>query len=646
VAGDVYKYPSALSGLEEHGQGNSDIMNNGLNWNWKKIELLQTIRKTPFVIVFNILLFLIVGSIFYFSITDKESENHSSEFLLINQADIKPYDPYILDKYYLPIPDKSRFLLNLSELKHDKYFEIIVNPNNRYDIEFRNDDQLVGELSIKAEETLNRVPETAVEAGYNKIVVIPVSGNNFAIGYFQTINNFEDNVIFQEYGVQRYGRVRGSRNEGSPYDITGIIAYLDGHDDNSLDIRIKNIGALSLKLISISTKDKQQELSFSDNGFVNHLDAADPDYHFFHFDNVPDSMMDDWRNLYIYYQYENDAEIKETFISPFPRSNKQVFDNTVIRDKGNITEFDFIEILDKEIYFSESPLMVDSPIIIPKGYRLFIEKGQTIDLVSGAFILSYSPIEFAGTEKDPILIKSSDNNGQGIAVIQANDDSIIQYAIFDHLSSPRSGIWELSGAIVFYESDVNIDHSVIRNNSSEDALNIIRSAFSIENTMFSNTFGDALDSDYSQGRIMGAQFTDTGNDGLDISASSIDISDTSFYQIGDKAISVEEKSDVFVENVNIENTIIGVESKDLSQINGEHVLITNAQIGYALYQTKPEFGPASINITHSEMKGYIGLDYLLQRDSSLVLNEQKMFERSRKKETLLFDKLIIGETIK
>jgi hypothetical protein len=193
---------------------------------------------------------------------------------------------------------------------------------------------------------------------------------------------------------------------------------------------------------------------------------------------------------------------------------------------------------------------------------------------------------------------------------------------------------------------VKIIRSVFKDYTSEDALNIIRSVFSIENTLFSNTYGDALDSDFSQGIIVGSHFKNIGNDGLDISASSIDVSDTTFYQIGDKAISVGEKSDVFVENISIENTIIGVESKDLSQIYGDHVSISNAQIGYALYQKKPEFGPANINITNSEMEGYIGLDYLMQNDSTLELNNQKMRERSKKKETLLIDKLIIGETIK
>ena len=58
------------------------------------------------------------------------------------------------------------------------------------------------------------------------------------------------------------------------------------------------------------------------------------------------------------------------------------------------------------------------------------------------------------------------------------------------------------GNSLLQRSDVKISHSVFRNNTSEDALNIIRSDFSIEFTLFSNTVGDALDSDFSLGSIV------------------------------------------------------------------------------------------------------------------------------------------------
>jgi len=102
---------------------------------------------------------------------------------------------------------------------------------------------------------------------------------------------------------------------------------------------------------------------------------------------------------------------------------------------------------------------------------------------------------------------------------------------------------------------------------------------------------------------------------------------------------------VYVEKISIDNAIIGIASKDLSQVYGDQIVISNIHIGYALYQKKPEFGPASIEITNSEMNGYIGLDYLIQNGSHLELNNHQMQGLSKKKEALLLDKLIIGEII-
>jgi len=220
-------------------------MSTVINWKWKRIEILRIISKTPLIFVFYALLILLFCSILFFFYTDKEHDNNLSDFLYINQEVFGSYNPYYLDKYYLPIPDKIGFILDLSEIEHDAYFEIVINPYNRYDIEFLKDDEIVGNIEISEVRTVKSVPETAVKAGYNYIKVIPVRGKNFAIGYFQTLNDFEENVILQEYDEQHFEAVILSDNVGSPFDITGIIAYIENYNVGILEIGVTNIGALS-----------------------------------------------------------------------------------------------------------------------------------------------------------------------------------------------------------------------------------------------------------------------------------------------------------------------------------------------------------------------------------------------------------------
>ena len=115
--------------------------------------------------------------------------------------------------------------------------------------------------------------------------------------------------------------------------------------------------------------------------------------------------------------------------------------------------------------------------------------------------------------------------------------------------------------------------------------------------------------------------------------------------IGDKGISAGENSSVVLQNIHIDHTEIGIASKDLSTITGNDVFISNAKIGITLYEKKPEFGPAMIDIGNFELDGNIDQDHLIQKDSTLIIDGQIITPRSASKESLLFEKMIAGEPI-
>ena len=98
-----------------------------------------------------------------------------------------------------------------------------------------------------------------------------------------------------------------------------------------------------------------------------------------------------------------------------------------------------------------------------------------------------------------------------------------QHVVFDGLSNSRKGGWTLPGAVTFYESPVSLSNIKFINNHSEDALNIIRAEFTLEDAVFRNIFSDALDSDFSHGVIKNVSFLNCGNDALDASGSTINV---------------------------------------------------------------------------------------------------------------------------
>ena len=111
----------------------------------------------------------------------------------------------------------------------------------------------------------------------------------------------------------------------------------------------------------------------------------------------------------------------------------------------------------------------------------------------------------------PIFIKG-EGKGNALIILNTNKTSKINNAIFKNLSSPIFPSLNITGAVNFYNSDVVILNSKFVNSFAEDALNIFRSEFLIDKTLFDNAFSDGLDSDFSRGTISNSIFTNLGND--------------------------------------------------------------------------------------------------------------------------------------
>ncbi|MBN2761863.1 MAG: CotH kinase family protein [Bacteroidales bacterium] len=245
----------------------------------------------------------------------------------------------------------------------------------------------------------------------------------------------------------------------------------------------------------------------------------------------------------------------------------------------------------------------NEPVIIPEGYECNIMAGVDMNFTNRSFFLSYSPVKLQGEAGQNIIIRSENGTSMGFIVLQAKDTSVLSHVVFDGLSSMNYNGWYLTGGVTFYESDVEMDHVSFMNNRSEDALNIIRSSFKIENCVFDNIFSDAFDSDFSEGTIEFSNFYDIKNDAIDFSGSHILIRNCTIKNTGDKAISSGERSRLVIENVDIVNANIGVASKDNSTLEIKNSSITDARYGFTAFNKKSEYkGIAVIKSEAVKMK--------------------------------------------
>ncbi|MBL4652357.1 MAG: right-handed parallel beta-helix repeat-containing protein [Flavobacteriales bacterium] len=272
-----------------------------------------------------------------------------------------------------------------------------------------------------------------------------------------------------------------------------------------------------------------------------------------------------------------------------------------------------------KVTISKGNYQVSDNIIIPKGYEFYIEAGTTIDLINQAKIISYSPVFAVGTEAKKITITSTDSSANGFTILQADKESKLQHVNFSNLSTLNYKGWILTGAVSFYESDVSISNCSFINNQCEDALNIIRSTFVVDSSLFKYTHSDAFDGDFCTGKVLNSSFENIGNDAIDFSGSNIYVENCQMLNVEDKGISIGENSFVEATNTTIKNAIIGISAKDLSTGKIDNVKLINCEYGFAIYQKKSEFGPASIAAKEIQFIE-VQHEFVLDKNSKIELN--------------------------
>lgn len=287
-----------------------------------------------------------------------------------------------------------------------------------------------------------------------------------------------------------------------------------------------------------------------------------------------------------------------TIISPFPSpqvkrkkivnsGKKPLANSTAYYQKGRL------------VHFNTGQHLIKQNLIIPANHKVLIEAGTKLNLVNGASIISYSPIHFVGTAASPVHIYSSDKTGS-IAVFQTKEKSVLKHVVFERLNTLQKENWNLTGAVSFYEADVDLYHCAFKNNYCEDALNIIRSNFTIQQCKFTDIYFDAIDIDFSKGEIKKTSCQKVGNDGFDFSGSVVNIYDCAIAKCADKGISVGEESDVTVFSTQVQEAPIAFASKDLSLLYLKDVQVTNCDQVFVAFQKKPEYGGAKIIVESYE----------------------------------------------
>lgn len=405
-----------------------------------------------------------------------------------------------------------------------------------------------------------------------------------------------------------------------------VTAYLENSYQDSMIVGVHNFFGRRIKLLGTGTHKRFIQNFFQEPVFINAYVKGD--------NGVMKQIASEPGATYLFFQVAGADNLYSVAINPwpYPRGLTPQQELMLYADFRNSPALDTV--INNTIFIKKGLTTLSTYLIIPKGYKVIIKSGTHINLIKHAMFISYSPVFMRGAVDDSVVISSSDGTGNGFTVLQAEGRSVMEYVRFKNMNTLNYNGWTLSGSVTFYESDVDINHVDFVNNRCEDALNIIRSDFTLKNSRFSETRSDAFDSDFSNGLVDGVLFTKVGNDAIDFSGSRITIVNCKINGVQDKGVSGGENSHLIVKSTTINHANIGLASKDLSSLKVSNCYVDNCKYGVVLLQKKPEYGAATMQLNKVKINN-TETRMLIEKGSKVVF-DGKTIKGDKKKVAAMF----------
>tara|TARA_Y200000002_G_scaffold267367_1_gene222263 strand:- start:710 stop:3328 length:2619 start_codon:yes stop_codon:yes gene_type:complete len=289
-------------------------------------------------------------------------------------------------------------------------------------------------------------------------------------------------------------------------------------------------------------------------------------------------------------------------------------------------------------YLIEDEINIDQNLYIPNGFKFFVKPGQKIILTNNSFIISNSPWIIGGEGKKTIITGEKNNFGGGMYIGETSKLSRIQNTEFSYLTGNKhSSEFLVLGSINFHDTSVDIKNVNFNNIFSEDAINIFRSKFKIQNGIYSNIASDAIDIDFSDGEIKDIKFKNIKNDAIDFSGSNAIVNNCYFDNVYDKIISVGEKSKVNISEIKAINSFVGIVSKDGSRVYTNNISFDDVKIPFAAYQKKKEYNHGVLIAKNSNFHDFF-IKWIKDKKSKMTINNKLVEKETKKILPIIYEK--------
>lgn len=206
--------------------------------------------------------------------------------------------------------------------------------------------------------------------------------------------------------------------------------------------------------------------------------------------------------------------------------------------------------------------IINDDITIAPGTKIILEEGATLKLLG--------KVTAIGTKESPITFEAKDKTkpwGAFALKDSKANGSIFKYCIFRDGSGDKGELYEYTAMFSVH----NVKNLLVEScefydsHKTDDMVHIIYSAATFKNTKFVRALSDAIDVDISDVVIENSEFIDSGNDSIDLMTSNAIVRNTKFFNSKDKGISIGERSNLLAIDNMIQNSEIGMQSKDTSK---------------------------------------------------------------------------------
>lgn len=328
----------------------------------------------------------------------------------------------------------------------------------------------------------------------------------------------------------------------------------------------------------------------------------------------PDSML---KQLEISWMIPGTDSIRMQKVLPRPALQKELLAQ---RPQESFRWFNGLVVDDTsmQIGLKSGNWQINRPLVIPKGYIVEIEPGFKLDVQQAAYVWSESPVVCQVKHPEIISIFSSDSTGQGFYLHHPGKQSLLNRMYFENIQAPARQGWNLTGAVTIYDSKVVMEDCHFTQIHAEDALNLVRCSFSLNNVFFTSCSSDGLDIDFGKGVVAHAHFRACQNDALDISGSVVQAKDLLMENIGDKGLSAGEASRVIAVGLELRDVWLGIAAKDQSEVSVNDIEHIGGTYGLVAYQKKSEFGGGKIivgNYSHEQVERPL----VIEKGSEMVI---------------------------